>query len=139
MSLFVGLRVYYGNSRLKISFGISKKLVRELSMPAFIFPPTCPPFPGLPMDMSTISSSTVISNSTQSHSNTTSPLMSSAGMVLSVPNPIRESPRDGVVGPIAALEQRAATLMQRAIQAAAVAILCSHYATLSPPRQSVTL
>jgi hypothetical protein len=65
--------------------------------------------------------------------------MSSAGMVLSVPNPIRESPRDGVVGPIAALEQRAATLMQRAIQAAAVAILCSHYATLSPPRQSVTL
>ncbi len=42
-------------------------------------------------------------------------------MVLSVPNPIRESPRDGVVGPIAALEQRAATISQRAIQAAAVA------------------
>ncbi len=47
--------------------------------------------------------------------------MSSAGMVLSVPNPIRESPRGGVVGPIAALEQCAATLLQRAIQAAAVA------------------
>ncbi len=47
--------------------------------------------------------------------------MSSAGVVLSVPNPIRESPRDGVVGPIAALEQRVATLSQRAIQAAAVA------------------
>ncbi len=47
--------------------------------------------------------------------------MSSAGMVLSVPNPIRESPRDGVVGPIVALEQRAATLSQRLIQAAAVA------------------
>jgi hypothetical protein len=46
--------------------------------------------------------------------------MSFAGMVLSVPNPIRESPRDGVVGPIAALEQRAATLLQRAIQTAAV-------------------
>jgi hypothetical protein len=71
--------------------------------------------------MSTISLSTVMSNSTQSRSNTTSALMSSAGMVLSVPNPIRESPRDGGVGPIAALEQRAATLSQRAIQAAAVA------------------
>jgi hypothetical protein len=47
--------------------------------------------------------------------------MSSAGMVLSVPNPIRESPMDGVVGPIAALEQLAATLLQCAIQAAAVA------------------
>jgi hypothetical protein len=47
--------------------------------------------------------------------------MSSAGMVLSVPNPIRESPRDGVVGPIAALEQCAATLSQYVIQAAAVA------------------
>jgi hypothetical protein len=47
--------------------------------------------------------------------------MSSAGMVLSVPNLIRESPRDGVVGPIAALEQCAATLSQREIQAAAVA------------------
>jgi hypothetical protein len=47
--------------------------------------------------------------------------MSSAGMVLSVPNPIRESPRDGVVGPIAALKERAATLLQCAIQAAAVA------------------
>ncbi len=47
--------------------------------------------------------------------------MSSAGMVLSVPNPIRESPRDRVVGPIAALEQRAATLLQCAIQTAAAA------------------
>ncbi len=47
--------------------------------------------------------------------------MTSAGMVLSVPNPIKESPRDGVAGPIAALEQRAATLSKRAIQAAAVA------------------
>ncbi len=60
-------------------------------------------------------------NSTQSHSNTTSASMSSADMVLSVPNPIRESPRDGVVGPISALEQCAATLLQCAIQAAAVA------------------
>jgi hypothetical protein len=90
-------------------------------MPAFFFPPTCPPFPGPPTHMSTISLSTMMSNSTQSHSNTTSALMLSAGMVLSVPNPIRESPRDGVIGPIAALEQRAATLSQRAIQAAAVA------------------
>jgi hypothetical protein len=90
-------------------------------MPAFIFPPTCPPFPGLPTDMSTISSSTVMLNSTQSRSNTTSALMSSAGMVLSVPNPIRESPRDRVGGPIAALEHCVATLSQRVIQAAAVA------------------
>jgi hypothetical protein len=113
--------MYYGNSRSKISFGISKNLSGGFSTPAFIFPPTCPPFPGPPTVMSTISSSTVMSNSTQSRSNTTSASMSSAGMVLSVPNPIRESPRDGVVGPIAALEQRAATLSQRAIQAAAVA------------------
>ncbi len=47
--------------------------------------------------------------------------MSSAGMALSVPNPIMESPRDGVVGPIVALERPAATLSQHAIQAAAVA------------------
>ncbi len=39
----------------------------------------------------------------------------------SVPNPIGGSPRDGAVGPIATLKQRAATLSQRAIQAAAVA------------------
>jgi hypothetical protein len=71
--------------------------------------------------MSTISLSTVMLNSTQSPSNTTFASMSSAGMVLSVPNPIRESPRDGVVGPTVALKQRAATLLQRAIQAAAVA------------------
>ncbi len=90
-------------------------------MPAFVFPPTCPPFPGLPTDMSTISSSTMMSNSTQSYSNTTSASMLSAGMVLSVPNPIRESPRDGVVGPIAAPEQGAPTLSQCMIQAAAVA------------------
>jgi hypothetical protein len=42
-------------------------------------------------------------------------------MVPSVPNPIGGSPRDGAVGPIATLEQRAATLLQRTIQAAAVA------------------
>ncbi len=47
--------------------------------------------------------------------------MSPDGMVLSVPNPIRESPWDGVVGPILALKQRAATFLQRVIQAAAVA------------------
>jgi hypothetical protein len=47
--------------------------------------------------------------------------MSSAGGVPPVPNPIGGSPSDRVIGPIAALEQRAATLLQRTIQAAAVA------------------
>ncbi len=47
--------------------------------------------------------------------------MSSAGGVPPVPNPIGGSPGDGAIGPIAALEQCAATLSQRAIQAAAVA------------------
>ncbi len=90
-------------------------------MHAFIFPPTCSPFPGPPTNMSTISWSTAMSNSTQSRSNTTSALMSTAGMVPSVLNPIRESPRHGTIGPLGALEQCAATLLQCAIQAAAVA------------------
>ncbi len=47
--------------------------------------------------------------------------MLSAGGVPPVPNPIGAPPSDGAIGPIAALEQRAATLLQRAIQAAAVA------------------
>jgi hypothetical protein len=38
-----------------------------------------------------------------------------------VPNPIGGPPSDRAIGPIAALKQRAATLLQRAIQAAAVA------------------
>ncbi len=90
-------------------------------MHAFIFPPTCPPFPGPPANMSTISWSTVMSNNTQSRSNASSTSMSSAGMVPSVPDPVGGSPRDGAVGPIATLEQRAATLLQCTIQAAAVA------------------
>ncbi len=47
--------------------------------------------------------------------------MSSAGGVPLVPNPIGGSPGNRAIGPIAALEQRAATLLQRVIQAAAVA------------------
>jgi hypothetical protein len=47
--------------------------------------------------------------------------MSSAGSVPPVPNPIGGSPGDGAIGPIAALKQRVATLLQCAIQAAAVA------------------
>ncbi len=74
-----------------------------------------------PTNMSTISWSTMMSNSTQSRSNTTSASMSSAGSVPSVPNPIGGSPGDRAIGPIAALEQHAATLSQCAIQAAAVA------------------
>jgi hypothetical protein len=71
--------------------------------------------------MSTVSWATMMSNSTQSRSNTTSTSMSSAGGVPPVPNLIGGSPGDGAIGPKAALEQRAATLLQRAIQAAAVA------------------
>jgi hypothetical protein len=44
-----------------------------------------------------------------------------AGDVPPVPNPIGGSPGNAAIGPIAALKQRAATLLQRAIQAAAVA------------------
>jgi hypothetical protein len=47
--------------------------------------------------------------------------MSSAGSVPPVPNPIGGSPGNGATGPIAALEQCATTLLQCAIQAAAVA------------------
>ncbi len=47
--------------------------------------------------------------------------MLSAGGVPPVPNPIGGSPGNGAIGPIAALKQRAATLLQRTIQAAAVA------------------
>jgi hypothetical protein len=71
--------------------------------------------------MSNVSWSTMMSNSTQSRSNTTSASMSSAGGVPPVPNPIGGPLSNGAVGPIAALKQRAATLLQRAIQAAAVA------------------
>ncbi len=63
----------------------------------------------------------MMSNSTQSCSNTTSTSISSAGGVLPVPDPIGGSPGDGAIGPIAALKQRVATLSQSAIQAAAVA------------------
>jgi hypothetical protein len=63
----------------------------------------------------------MMSNSTQSRSNTTFTSISSAGSVAPVPNPIGGSPGNRAIGPIAALEQRAATLLQRVIQAAAVA------------------
>ncbi len=71
--------------------------------------------------MTNVSWSTMMSNSTQSRFNTTSASMSSAGSVPPVPNPIGGPPSNGAIGPIAALEQHAATLLQRAIQAAAVA------------------
>jgi hypothetical protein len=44
-----------------------------------------------------------------------------AGGVPPVPNPIGGSPGNRAIGPIAALEQHAANLLQHAIQAAAVA------------------
>ncbi len=47
--------------------------------------------------------------------------MLSAGGVPPVANPIGGPPSDGAIDPIAALEQRAATLLQRTVQAAAVA------------------
>jgi hypothetical protein len=47
--------------------------------------------------------------------------MSSVGGLPPVPNPIGGPPKDEAIGPIAALEQRAATLLQRAHQAAVVA------------------
>jgi hypothetical protein len=47
--------------------------------------------------------------------------MSSAGGGPPVPYPIGGSPGNRAIAPIAALEQREATLLQRAIQAAAVA------------------
>ncbi len=47
--------------------------------------------------------------------------MSSAGGVPPVPNPIGGPPSNRAIGPIVALKQRAATLLQHAIQAAAVA------------------
>jgi hypothetical protein len=73
--------------------------------------------------MSNVSWSTMMSNSTQSCSNTTSASMLSAaaGSVPPVPNPIGGPPSNGAIGPIAALRQRAATLLQCAIQVAAVA------------------
>jgi hypothetical protein len=71
--------------------------------------------------MSNVFWSTMMSNSSQSHSNTISTSMLSAGGVPPVPNPIRGPPSNGAIGPIAALEQCAAALLQRAIQAAAVA------------------
>ncbi len=71
--------------------------------------------------MSNVSWSTMMSNSTQSRSNTTSASMLSAGGVPPVPNPIGGTPSNGAIGPIAALEQCAATLSRCAIQAAAVA------------------
>ncbi len=71
--------------------------------------------------MSNISWSTMMTNSTQSRSNTTSASMLSAGGVPMVPNPIGGPPSDKPIGPLAALKQCAATLLQRAIQAAAVA------------------
>jgi hypothetical protein len=71
--------------------------------------------------MSNVSWSTMMLNSTQSCSNTTSASMSSAGGVPPVPNPIEGPPRDGAIGPTAALEQHAATLSQCAIQIASVA------------------
>jgi hypothetical protein len=74
-----------------------------------------------PTAMSTASWSTMMLHSTQSHPNTTSTSMSSAGGVPPVPNPIGGSPSNRAIGPIAALEQCASTLSQRANQAAAVA------------------
>jgi hypothetical protein len=70
--------------------------------------------------MSNVSWSTM-SNSTQSCSNTTLASMSSVGGLPPVPNPIGGPPNDEAIGPIAALEQRAATLVQCAPQAAVVA------------------
>jgi hypothetical protein len=70
--------------------------------------------------MSNVSWSTM-SNSTQAHSNTTSASMSSVGGLPPVPNPIGGPPNNEAVGPIAALEQCAATLLQRAHQTAVVA------------------
>ncbi len=75
-----------------------------------------------PTAMSTVSwATTMMSNSTQAHSNTTSTSMLSADGVPPVPNPIGGSPGNGGIGPIAALEQRVNTLSRCAIQAAAVA------------------
>ncbi len=47
--------------------------------------------------------------------------MLSAGGVPPVPSPIGGSPGNGAIGPIVALEEHVATLLQRVIQAAAVA------------------
>jgi hypothetical protein len=70
--------------------------------------------------MSKVSWSTM-SNSTQSRSNTTLVSMLSVGGLPPVPNPIGGPPNDEAIGPIATLEQRAATLLQCAHQAAVVA------------------
>jgi hypothetical protein len=70
--------------------------------------------------MSNVSWSTM-SNSTQSHSNTTLASMLSVGGLPPVPNPIGGPPNNEAIGPIAALEQCAATLLQCAHQAAVVA------------------
>jgi hypothetical protein len=70
--------------------------------------------------MSNVSWSTM-SNSTQSRSNTILASILSVGILPPVPNPIGGPPNDEAVGPIAALEQHAATLLQCAHQAAVVA------------------
>jgi hypothetical protein len=57
----------------------------------------------------------------QSRSNTTSASMLSVGGLPPVPNPIGGPPNNEAVGPIAAIEQCAATLLQCAHQAAVVA------------------
>ncbi len=70
--------------------------------------------------MSNVSQSTM-SNSTQSRSNTTLPSMSSVGGLPPDPNLIGGPPNNEAIGPIAALKQHAATLLQRTHQAAVVA------------------
>ncbi len=70
--------------------------------------------------MSNISWSTM-SNITQSRSNTTLASMLSVGGLPPVLNPIGGPPNDGAIGPIAALQQCAATLLQCTHQAAVVA------------------
>jgi hypothetical protein len=70
--------------------------------------------------MSNVSWSTM-PNSTQSHSNTTLASMLSVGGLPPVPNPIGGPPNNEAIGPIEALKQRVATLLQRAHQAAVVA------------------
>jgi hypothetical protein len=70
--------------------------------------------------MSNVSWSTML-NSTQSRSNTTLASMLSVGSLPPVPNSIGGPPNDEAIGPIAALKQCAATLLQRTHQAAVVA------------------
>jgi hypothetical protein len=70
--------------------------------------------------MSNVSWSTM-SNSTQSRSNTTSASMLSVGGLPPVPYSIGGPPINEAIGPIAALKQREATLLQCTHQAAVVA------------------